>query len=504
MNITTRELVGEEAEALVMDQITQHSQGVRQSLSAFEAKSAVVAWLVALRGVEELINIPMFDFHDGEALQRLLAIRLDGLYLPQTSQISELASEELAKGVVERLEQTLFMASAAGRLYRARGWEGGDALRTLGGAIGFFQSRRRQMIALLYCMPSYCSGQQRVAKSAGLDQFLTIVEHSCVGLTGLYRHLILARIYDDYKLTVEQFSFHGNYALEMLNHAFLEPERLGITEVPHDRVAASILTRQLPLPKGQLFSAAELCNDLLTMEASYAEFDLGKTEFGAMARFIASCCHRTRDDYYIDLSAGELNTMMASCGLSETAQRLLIYDGAGFEDAVNSFAPFLAVGGTRMTTVTLLSRFAYSWKTTCLNKVKRFQIRSGFIFEDQVKKELTRQGFTITDLKRIERREFDVVATKNGVIYNIQCKNNLVDLARMEKNPKLFARYNIRLDKYYADALRKEEGREELLRRKLGLSTVKHAVLSKFPVATKNPRVLSFREIDQFSVRFVS
>ena len=30
------------------------------------------------------------------------------------------------------------------------------------------------------------------------------------------------------------------------------------------------------------------------MEAAYTEFDMGKTEFGAMAWFISSCCQRTR------------------------------------------------------------------------------------------------------------------------------------------------------------------------------------------------------------------
>lgn len=179
-----------------------------------------------------------------------------------------------------------------------------------------------------------------------------------------------------------------------------------------------------------------------------------------------------------------------------------MYCGNSFEEAVNSFARFSTVGRTEVTTVTLLSMFAYSWKTFCLNRINRFQIRSGFIFEEEVKKALAHQGYVIPGIKRIEGHEFDVVATKDNFIYNIQCKNNLLDLARMEQDPKLFARYNLRLDKYYAQALRKEEERENLLLTKLGLSAVKHVVLSKFPLATKNPRVMAFREISQFSSRF--
>lgn len=124
--------------------------------------------------------------------------------------------------------------------------------------------------------------------------------------------------------------------------------------------------------------------------------------------------------------------------------------------------------------------------------------------EQQVKDALEKQGFFVSDVKRIEQKEFDVVATKDCVIYNVQCKNNLVDITRMEENPCLFARYNRRLDRYYADALRKEEGREGLLKQRFGLGVVKHVVLSKFPIATKNPRILAFREISQFGKQFAS
>jgi len=499
--MTTRELGRAEAEALLLDQIGQHSGGIRHTLSAFDAKSATTAWLAAWRGIEEFINIPMFGLDDMDVVRQLLAVRLDGLPMPM-ARVREMLSAELAPTVIDRFVQTLTMAFAIGNGFRMHGLEGGEELRTVAGAVGYFQSRRRQMVALLYCMPGYCTGTQSVATLDALNQFLPVVENSCVGLTSLYRHLIMARIHDDFVLTVGPHWCHGNHFLETLNEMFLEPERVAITEVARDRVDMAKLQQCLPLPKGQIFSAAELCNDLMHMEASYAEFELGKTAFGPMARFIASCCQHVRNDYYIEISSADLRGLMVLCGLSTVAQRRLVYGGASFEEAVNSFAPFINVGRTAVTTVTLLSRFAYSWKTFCLNKIKRFQIRSGFIFEEEVKKALAQQGFVIANIKRIERQEFDVVATKDGVIYNVQCKNNLLDLARMEENSKLFARYNVRLDKYYADALRKEEGREELLRTKLGLSVVKHIVLSKFPVATKNLRVMAFREISQFSSRF--
>lgn len=502
MNISAHQLVGADAEALLLDQIGQHSDGIRNTLSALDVNSATSAWMGALRGIEEFINVPIFGLDDEDVVRELLAVRLDVLSPQCVDRVRAMLSAELALGVISRFVQTLITASAIGTAFRISGLECGDELRTVAGAVKYFQSRRRQMVALQYCIPGYCTGTQSVAPLDALNVFLPLVEHSCVGLTSLYRHLVMARIHDDFVLTVGPDMCSGNYYLEVLDEKFLEPDRVAITEVAPDRVDIERLRQLLALPEGQIFSAAELCNDLMRMEASYAEFDLAKTDFGSMARFISACSQHVRDDYYIEINSSVLRDLMTHCGLSYVAQQRLLYSGNSFEEAVNSFSPFIMVGRTGVTTVTLLSRFAYSWKTSCLNRIKRFQIRSGFIFEDEVKKSLPQQGFEIVDVKRINRQEFDVVATKDNVIYNIQCKNNLLDLSRMEQNPKLFARYNLRLDKYYAKALRKEEEREDLLLTKLGLGVVKHVVLSKFPLATKNPRVMAFREINQFSSRY--
>jgi hypothetical protein len=500
--MTIRELVGAEAEALVQEQIRQHCAGIQNSLSVFDARSAVGAWFEVLRGVEELINLPLFELEDKQAVLALVSLPLDRLSPPQVANLREMLADQFEAGVAKRFVQTVLRSAAIGMAFRMHGMEGGDEFRTLGGAIAYFQSRRRQMVGLLYFMPLACRGTELVDPLDALNVFLPIVEHSCVGLTSLYRHLVLLRIHDDYGLTMGSQSFKGNYSLDMLDESFLEPERVGITEVPRDRVDAAGLKHRMKVDVSRVFSVLELCNDLLMMEAAYAEFKLGETAFGPMARFIVTCSRDARDEYHIELEASTLKSLMDLCGLSIAEQRRLVYAGTGYADAINSFAPFILVGRNYMTTVTLLSRFAYNWKTVCLNKIKRFQVRSGFIFEEQVKDALSKQGFVISDVKRIERKEFDVVATKDGIIYNVQCKNNLVDLTRMEESPSLFARYNRQLDRYYADALSKEEGRESLLTQRFDLGVVKHVVLSKFPVATKNPRILAFREISQFGERF--
>lgn len=498
----TQELVGAEAEALVQEQIRQHFAGILDSLSIFDVRSAVAAWLEVLRGVEEIINLPLFELEDEQAVLALVSLPLDNLSPSKVSNLKAMLDEQFEAGVATRFVHTLLRSAAIGLAFRLHGKEAGEEFRTLGGTITYFQSRRRQMVGLLYLMPLACTGTESVDPLDALNVFLPIVEDSCVGLTSLYRHLVLLRVHADYALTVGPQSFSGNYSFDMLDESFLEPERVGITEVPGERVDTALLKHRMKVDSSRVFSVPELWNDLLAMEATYAEFKLGETAFGAMARFIVACSRDARDQYHIELEASTFKNLAELCGLSAAAQRRLVYAGNGFADAINSFAPFIPVGRKYVTTVTLLSRFAYNWKTACLNRIKRFQIRSGFIFEQQVRDALARQGFSVSDAKRIERKEFDVVATKDGIIYNVQCKNNLIDLARMEENPSLFARYNRRLDRYYADALRKEREREDLLKQRFGLEVVKHIVLSKFPVATKNPQVLAFREISHFGKRF--
>lgn len=500
--MVTKVLFGADAEALLRNQIEQHTAGIEDSLSVFSARSAIEAWVNALRGVEEIINLPRFQLDDDDLALSLLNLPMDNLSRTQVANLQDMLADRFDAGVAQRFVQTLLRSAAIGQLFRLHGFECGEMFRTLGGVIDYFQSRRRQMVALLYWMPVACRGSELVAPLDALNVFLPIVEHSCVGLTSLHRDLVLLRVHDDFELTVEPDRCTANYSYDMLDESSLEPERVGITEVPRDKVDMSILTNQLKVDAGLVFSVPEMCNDLLAMEASYAEFELGRTEFGSVAQFIVACARYVRDEYYIEIDGAELESLMGFCGLSALARRRLVYAGTGYADAINSFAPFISFGRKFLTTVTLLIRFAYSWKTSCLNKIKRFQVRSGFIFEQQVKDALAEQGFVVSEIKRIDRKEFDVVATKEGGIFNVQCKNNLIDLTRMAENPNLFARYNKRLDRYYGEALVKEERREELLHKAFGLQKIQHIVLSKFPVATRNPRVLAFRDIKRFEEMF--
>src|SRR3546814_7395469 len=74
---------------------------------------------------------------------------------------------------------------------------------------------------------------------------------------------------------------------------------------------------------------------------------------------------------------------------------------------------------------------------------------------DKVAADLSSYGFAVTDITRINRQEFDVVTVLGDVIHNFQCKNNWIDLGKLESDRRLLARYNRRLDRYYRNADRK-------------------------------------------------
>lgn len=216
------------------------------------------------------------------------------------------------------------------------------------------------------------------------------------------------------------------------------------------------------------FSAAELRNDIRHLEAAYAEFDLASSDFSQAAIFVRQLSELAKDEYWITVSLARSDAIADECSLSPTLKRAFVHRGATYVANASNFAPFVAISGELRTTVTLLSRFLYYWKNVCLTESGRFQIRSGFIFEQTAAAALARQRFTLTGIKRLNRKEFDVVAVRDGVIFNIQCKNNLVDLSRLEADVAFFVRYNRARVRSYERALRKEAGREALLDHRTG------------------------------------
>lgn len=498
------ELIGEAAESLIRSQIAAHSEGVEKALARFDVQSAVTNWLDSIRAIEEFINLPLFVIYDEDLERAIVEMRLDKLEPVQFRYVRSELAKRFGEGLADRYVMTVIQLSAIGQAFQQHGFfEAATGLQTVEHAIGYLQSRRRHIVALLYTLPHACRGNQPLVRIDSLNQLLPHVEHSGMTIVGLQHQLMLAKVFSDFRLSVGTNGFTGNRHFQPLDQFFLEPERASLLEMQSQMESRDIPELEDVDPR-LVFSAAEVRNSLRIIESAYAEFDLAGSSFGSVSSFLRACLSFCRDNYFVEIDVIKLDELLDQQGVPRGIRNRLVKSDGGYVNNLDVYAPFITVGKVCYSTVTLITRFAYYWKSVCLNRVRRFQIRSGFIFEESVKEALSKQGFSVSNIKRINRKEFDVVAMLGNTIYNIQCKNNLVELERLATNPALFARYNRQLDRYYAKALSKEEAREGLLQDKFGLSKIRHVVVSRFLVASDNPRILPFSQIDSFRSKFAA
>ncbi|HMM73863.1 MAG TPA: hypothetical protein PKC22_16840, partial [Rhodocyclaceae bacterium] len=304
----------------------------------------------------------------------------------------------------------------------------------MGDALEYLQSRRRHFVALLYFMPVACCGTRKLEPIDTLTVLLPQVEHSCTTITGLHLKLALLDALAEFSLEVDDQGALASHWLQTLDSGFLDPERVSIMAMNEFRGGQISVPALEPVDPMKAFSAAELRNNIKLLGATYEAFGLNDSEFATMAAVIASLSHRCRDDYVVAIARPQLRTLLRTCGgvHADELERLLVNQPDDtYASSTNAFEPFINVGDAVVSNVNLLSRFLYAFKNVHLGSRRRFQIHAGFIFEDMVKRALERPGFTVTDVKRINRKEFDGGAIHADVIHNFQCKNNWIDLAKV-------------------------------------------------------------------------
>lgn len=478
--------------------VAKHEHRIATALAPYDPKTATLAWLETVRAIEELINLPTADWAGDPFENQLYAHSPAWLLLKprRLEDVRQRLARRFSENFANRFANLMLQCAAITNAFRFHGLADLAApLATVGQAIDYFQSRRRHLVALLHSLPTVCKGPMRVAPLDTLNIFLPIVEMEALQLMGAHNARLMHHAYS--KLGV---SAQGAPKLDMLDALYLEPERSRITEMVLTAEGRAMLERREPLLPDRLFSVAELHNDLILIEAAYAEFDLEKTAFGPAAALVRALSTRFVDrDFWIAINPAELTRLCDELVLPHVLRAALTHTGATYFQALSTYAPLILVDGMYRSTVTLLSRFAYWWRARTLDRIKRFQIRAGFLFEDTVAAELAAQGFELQNITRINHREFDVVTVRRATIWNIQCKNNFTDLERVDTDPGRFARYNKGLVGAYERALEKERAREALLKSRLALEHIEHIVVSRFPVLTTNPRIITFNHLPTFS-----
>jgi hypothetical protein len=432
-------------------------------LAPYEPQSAVGLWLDMLRGIEELINLPSVDWDDDAFEQRLydFPVRYSSQHLDWFMEIRRRLIARFSETFANRISNLVFLGDAIASSLAIHGFaEAASGFDTLASLVGYLQSRRRHFVGLLHVMPTACRGSVPVEKIDTLNIFLPIIELSALPMMGAQNALLV-------KLAQERLRIPPNadFELAMLDRLFLEPERVSIVEMPMTDAGRLMLRQKESLLPDRLFSAAELRNDILLVEAAYAEFNLRESDFGAAALLVRRISKEFIErDYWIRITPARLAKLAAEVGASKGLVAALTCGSPSYMECLSSYAPVVQFGKEYLSTVTLLSRFIYSWRAKVLDRKKRFQIRAGFIFEDHVKAALAKQGFAFQEIVRINGQEFDVVTVRDGVIWNVQCKNNFVELESVDSNAVAFARYNSNLVRAYERALIKEVKREQLLK----------------------------------------
>jgi hypothetical protein len=479
------------------ERIGERERAIAQILVPYDPVTATLSWFDTLRAVEECINLPGGEWTEDELRLILELPVLNVVSQPQRlTKVRSMLAARFSENFANRFTQLVVQGASIAMAFRRHGMRDVPLeFATVGSMIGYLASRRRHFVAMLHALPFLCRGTARVAPRDTLNIFLPAIEMQGLFLVGAEQALLVNAARDRLGIDPDQ-----HLDIAMLNPLFLEPERSSITEVPITGEGLAMLAAREKLATDRLFSAAELRNDILAMEAAYAEFNLAGSQFGVAAEFVRRVSREFVDrDFWVMMRPQDFDRVAGEVGLPAALRNALVNQERSYSGCLSTYAPFILVGGAYRSTVTLLSRFIYRWRAVSLDGGKRFQIRAGFIFEHAVTKALERQGFEVQEITRVNRHEFDVVTIRGDTIWNFQCKNNFLDLAKLERDPVRFARYNRKLVVSYNRALAKEHNREQVLLDRPGLQVIEHVLISRFPVVTNHPRIVPFSTIDSFA-----
>lgn len=476
------EFKGDALQEILADQFSQHEQGIIKTLEGLDANNVFIGWSKTIRSIDEMINIILFELDNEKDSKFIVSVQLDMSINANLARVHNILMKRFSKNVADRFIKLLIMTASISMGFKMQGlyeFGHGISLNTIGDAVFYFQSRRKYLTTILYLIPSCCKGSTKYEETDLLNQFLPIVEMSFVGLTTINQQLLLTRIYRDFKVTSDGHKVFGNYNIDDLERLFMEPERVSIIDKNKHRAPEKEINRSNNIDNTKVLSLNELIFFIDAIESHYFEFGLTDTIFSTYKLVILGILDLQKSDYHITIDPvnfTEILSVIEGKERSLVRKALVFSKAASYGDAARTKCPFIEISGRYKSNVILLNRFMVSIKNEELNKLKRYQIHSGFIFEDMVTEVLSENNFEITGITRINRKEFDVVTIRNQVIYNFQCKNSFLDMQLMYSDQKKFVSNNKTLISYYKRAIKKEEGREGLVQAKLGIKDIKHFV----------------------------
>lgn len=485
-----KSLKGKELDRFFENGIAEKKMEFQQFLSQFDAADLFHKWREFIRRVDELYNISFMTEEDEED-EILYSCGIDIDDDPQFEQLVSIVGCRCGKDVQNRFVESCQMLSLFNRYCYSRGfiWNCCD---TLFDAFARCQAMRLYYVTMLMFIPAYAKGSRKIVFTDLLQVFQPMIDDCMVNIRNGYNALKVNKCIKGYEVLYDGCMMKPNFSYNHLEGDFLEPIRMTINDVMSNMSQEE--KARLPEPiASQLYGYEELEHNIKLSSVVYDKYGLNEIEeykqMKNMAKDLKSYLH---DNYAFIVSEKDFQRLCNQC-----SRLKLVCDSDSFDDMLNSRPAFFRFDKTYYSTVLLYQRYMVNAVQHLLDKRKQFQIDSGFVFEKEVKALLYRYGYDVKDVKRIKRKEFDVVCVKDNVIFNFQCKNNSVSVSEQGDDwLKRTCNAIRRLNRYYEKALKKEDDREDLLKEKLGLSTVQSYVISRFPVITRNPRIINYNQLE--------
>lgn len=492
--------------SLLEEEIEKNKNFIKDEMSKYEKKSLFHVWSETIRGVEELINVAKFGIHDTNLKKMFLDIEIDEKYVSNPTivwiTINRYISPLFGANTANRINKIIIQIASVKKSFdqhHLSHYRPVFKLEKIGDVVDYLQSRRRHYLALLYMIPDICIGNETPDEQCILVDFTILVELYGMSITSSYLNLAMSDIYHDFQIEIIDNVFKSNHWIETLDVDFSDPERISIIAMEDLRADQIARPEMEAAPAKAIFSAPELRNFVKKITATYDAFNLKDSYFLEIHDIILELSHYMKDNYYIEIKKEDILKIFSKqhhIKATDLMDMFVSKNNNEYENSINEFRPFIDIEGVLFSTENMIIRFLYNFKNKHLESRKRYQIHSGFIFEEIVKKKLKDMGFDIKNIKRINRKEFDVVSVKDNKIYNFQCKNNFININKISENRKLYVRYNKRLVSYYIKSLKKEKDREDLLKNKIGISDINHFIITRFPVISENESIINYNELD--------
>lgn len=486
--ITGEVLEGKRLESIFTNSIEKLQSDCITFLSQFDGDDLLVKWCEFIRHIEELYNITsLTDIEEDDLLLYCdINIHTDDRFL----KVLEIVGSRYGSGVKNRFMISCMMLSSLNFAYyvNRQGW---NCVNTLGEAILRCQAMRLYYVSMLMFIPRYCKGIKKVDFVDLLNVFQPMIDTCLVKIRTAYDSLMVYRCLGDLKAVPNEIGLSCDFVYNHLEGEFLEPVRMTIFDVMKNMTKEEL--EELPDPcESQLYGYEELMHGIVLSSAVYRKYGLNEIkQFEEMRGLAVELKPYLRDNYFFVVPSSDFEL------LSKKYSTLKLWcDSENFYDMLNSRPAFFKLENYYYSSVLLYQRFMVNEELRLLDRKKKFQIDSGFVFEKEVKSVLCGFGYDVKKVKRIKRKEFDVICIKDNSIYNFQCKNNSVSVS--EQGEEWFKRTCSsikRLTHYYEKALKKEDEREDLLKKELGINTVHSFVISRFPVITRNSRIINYNQL---------